>query len=224
MRVEAALVIDLDIFKALAVISKTLCMLNNRLVTVIDFLDKVIALSLVGLLEHAQLFHDIICVLLQVLEDFRLDLTTLVSFVNAPQDRLELIITLIFQDFALCLQVGKLHIDLLENIQFTVGFKDGLLQIFHFFVDFLGQLLALIDAILVGVQLIDDGIYQCLDQVPRLRLNVKPEQFERGILCRQTLEVRRDQSTVLEVFLPAVDLKEKRNENELDFRAVKGTF
>ena len=150
--------IDLNIFKALAVISKTLRMLNNRLVTVIDFFDKVIALSFVGLLEQAQLPHDIICVLLQVLEDFRLDLTALVSFVNASQDRLELIIALVFQDFALSLQVSKLHIDLLENIQFSVGFKNGLLQIFHFFVDFLRQLLALVDAVLVGVQLIDDGI------------------------------------------------------------------
>ena len=206
MRVEAAFVIDLNIFEALAVISKTLCMLNNRLVTVIDFFHKGIALALVSLLEHAQLLHDIICVLLQVLEDFRLDLTALVSFVNTPQDRLELIIALVFQDLSLCLQVGKLQIYLLENIQFSVCFKDGLLQLFHFFVDFLGQLLALVDAILVGVQLIDDGIYQRLNKVPRLRLNVEPEQFERGILGRQTLEVSRDQSTVLEVFLPAVDL------------------
>ena len=182
MRVEAAFVIDLNIFEALAVISKTLCMLNNRLVTVIDFFHKGIALALVSLLEHAQLLHDIICVLLQVLEHFRLDLTALVSFVNTPQDRLELIIALVFQDLSLCLQVGKLQIDLLENIQFSVCFKDGLLQLFHFFVDFLGQLLALVDAILVGVQLIDDGIYQRLNKVPRLRLNVEPEQFERGIL------------------------------------------
>lgn len=56
--------IDLNIFKALAVISKTLRMLNNRLVTVIDFFDKVIALSLVGFLELTELSHHIISVLL----------------------------------------------------------------------------------------------------------------------------------------------------------------
>ena len=221
VRVKTALVGDLNILKALAVISKALCMIDNRLVTVVDFLDKVVALSLVSFFKLAQLPHDIVGVLLQIFEDFRLDLTALVSFVNAPQDRLELIIALVFQDFALSLQVSKLHIDLLKYIQFSVGFEDGLLQIFHLFVDFLRQLLALVDAILVRVQLIDDGINQRLNQVSRLRLNVEPEELERRVFGRETLEVCRNQSFVLQISLPAVDLRTPRNENESDFRAVR---
>ena len=197
---------DLNILEALAVISQALSMLNDRFVTVIDFLDKVIALSLVGLLQLTKLSHHIISVLLQILEYFSLNLAALVDFIHAPLDRFELIVTLVLQNLALSFQIRKPHVDLLEHVEFTVSLEDSLPQVLNLVVDFGVLLLDLIDAILVRDKSVNDWVDQLLDQVPSLRLNIEPEQLKRGVFSRETLKVRRNEATILKLLLPLIDL------------------
>ena len=140
---------DLNILKALAVISQALCMLNDSFVTVIDLFNKVIALSLVSFFQLTKLSHHIISVLLQILEYFSLNLVALIDLIHAPFDRFELIFTLVLQNLSLRLQIRKPHVDLLKNVEFTVSLEDSLPQVLNLVVDFCVLLLDLIDAILV---------------------------------------------------------------------------
>ena len=92
--------LDLHVLESLTVRCKSLGMIHNRPVTVIDFFDEKVTLSLIGLFELAELLHDIISMLLQVLEDLGLNLTAFIDFIHAALHGFCLIIDLVIEDFA----------------------------------------------------------------------------------------------------------------------------
>ena len=91
-------------------------MLDDKFVAVVDLVNEEIALLLVCLFELTQLLHHILSMRLQVLEDFDLDIVLFGYFVHAALDRLIFIVHLVLQYFPLCLQIGKLQVDLLEDV------------------------------------------------------------------------------------------------------------
>ena len=173
--VETALVVNLRVFKTLAVVSEPLGMLDDELVAVVDFADESVTLALVGLLQLGELPHHVISMLLKILEYRCLNVITLVDFIHAPLHRLVFILNLIFKDFALSLQVSQLHVDLLKDVEFAVRLENGLLQVLDLVVDLLGLLRDLVDAVLVRDEPVDDRINQLLDKITRLRLDIEPE-------------------------------------------------
>ena len=172
-------------------------MLDDKFIAVVDLVYEEVALLLVSLFELTQLLHDILSVRLQVLKDFDLDVVLLGDFIHSALDRLIFIVNLVLENFPLSLQIRKLQVDLFEDVQFSIGLEDGLLQVFHFRVRLLLLLPQLIDVILVVNEAVDDRIYQLLHEMPRLGLDIEPEKLKGRIVGRQALEVARYQTLVL---------------------------
>ena len=57
MQIKVTLVLALDILKSLAIFRQSFRVLNDQLVTVVNFADEEITLFLVGLLELTQFCH-----------------------------------------------------------------------------------------------------------------------------------------------------------------------
>ena len=178
MRIELALVLDLHILELLAVVCKSLGMLHDQLVAVVDFFDEEVALLLVGFFQLTQFTHHIISVRLQVLEDLGLDLVPLVNLFHPVLDALVLVVHLVFKNLPFSLKVGQLEVDLLEDVQFTVSLEDGLLEILHFGIGFLLLLSKLVYVVGIIHKLIDDWVNQLLHEMSCLRLNIEPEKLE----------------------------------------------
>ena len=84
---------------------------------------------------------------LQVGKDLGLNFIALVDVLHLARDGLEFVVHLVLQNLAFRFQVGQLHVDLLKNVQFTVGLEDSLLQVLNFGVRFLLLLFQLVDPI-----------------------------------------------------------------------------
>ena len=168
MQVKVTLVLALDILKSLAIFSQSFRVLNNQLVTVVNFANEEITLFLVGLLELTQFFHDVLSMRLQVLEDLGLDFILLSDLIHAPLDRLIFIVDLVLEDFALRLQIRKLQVDLLKDIKLTVSLEDGLFKVLNLCIGLFLLLTQLIDIILVVDQAINYRVNQLLYQMPGL--------------------------------------------------------
>ena len=57
MQIKVTLVLALDVLKSLAIFRQSFRVLNDQLVTVVNFADEEITLFLVGLLELTQFCH-----------------------------------------------------------------------------------------------------------------------------------------------------------------------
>jgi len=54
---------------------------------------------------------------------------------------------------------------------------------------------------------VNNGVDELLDQVPRLGLDIKPEQLKRRVISRQSLEVAREKTLLLQLLLSICNLK-----------------
>lgn len=113
---------------------------------------------MIGLFELTEFFHDIFCVLLQVGKDLGLNLISLINVLHLTPNGLEFVVDLVLQYLALCFQGSQLHVDLLENVQFTVGLEDGLFQVFNFGVGFLLLLFQLINFVGIVDQFVNNRV------------------------------------------------------------------
>lgn len=198
--------VNLNVFKTLAEVSQSLRVLYDKLVAVVDFSDKCVTLTLVGLLQLAKLPHNIVCVLLQVLENCSLNLGALVDFIHTAFHRFVLVLDLVLENLALGLQVGQLHVDLLKDVKFTICLENGLFQVFDLVICFLRLLDDLVNAVLVRNKAVDDRIDQLLNEITRLRLDIEPKQFETRVLRRESLEIGADKTALLKLFLSTTGL------------------
>lgn len=206
VQVKVPFVRMLHVFELLAVFCQTLSMLDNQFVAVIDLAYEQIALFLISLLELAQLLHYVFCVRLQILENFDLNLVLFGDFIHAALHSLVFVVDLVLEYFPLGLQIGQLEVYLLENVQLAIRLENGLLEVLHFRVGFLLLLPQLVYAILIVDQTVNNRVYQLLDQMPRFRLDIEPEQLKRGVVRGQPFEITRDQPLVLQLFLSICDL------------------
>ena len=126
---------------------------------------------------------------LQILKNLGLNFGTLINFFHPRSIALVFVVDLGFKDLALSLQIGQFQVDLLENVQFSIGLENGVLQVLHIIVGLLSILSHLIDVILMVYKSVNYWINEFLNQVSCLRLNIEPEQLEGGIVSRQTFKV-----------------------------------
>ena len=166
--VHDAFVINRSLLESLTVIGESLGMIHDQFVTVVDLTDEKVALLLVSLLELAQLRHDVLRVRLQVLEDLRLDLKVLVNDLHAVLYRLVLVVYLVFQDLSFSLQIGQLHINLLEDVKLAVSLKNRFFQVLHLVIRLLLILLQLVNGVFVIHKSINYWVDKLLDQMSRL--------------------------------------------------------
>ena len=95
---------------------KVICVLDDGLVKFSDLCDENLALGAVGVLEFAQLVHDLVCVLAHVLKDISLNLALLRHLVHAGLEVFVFVGELILQDLDLSLSRCDLEVDLLEDV------------------------------------------------------------------------------------------------------------
>ena len=118
-----------------------------------------------------------------------MDIVLLGDFIHASLDRLIFIVDLVLKDLPLCLQICKLQVNLLKDIQFSISLKDGFLQVLDFCIRFFLFLPQLVNAILIVNETVNNWINQLLHKMPCLRLNIEPKKLEGRIVGRQALEV-----------------------------------
>ena len=183
MYIKVAFVLDLHVLESLTVRCKSLGMIHNRPVTVVHFFDEKVTLSLIGLFELTELLHDIISMLLQVLEDLGLNLVALIDLLHAALHGFCLIVDLVIKNFALSVQVGQPQVDLLKNVKLSIRLEYRILQVFNFGVGLFLILPDLVDRVLVFDETVHDWVNELLHKMASFRLNIEPKEFERWIIC-----------------------------------------
>ena len=126
------------------------------------------------------------CVLLEVIEDFYLNL---ILFSNVVQPIVHAglrIFELVLENLALCVDCGDLKIDLLEDIQLAIRIEDDLLEFIHSLVR-LGILLKeLVDEVLTFSHRVSDWDEYTFHDTSHPPLDIEPEQVESWILNGNT--------------------------------------
>lgn len=143
----------------------------------------------VGVFEFDELRLHLSRMLLHVVEELLVYVETFEGMLHLRGQHRVLVLHFFFEEASVCVKARHPRINLFKDVEFAARIVDRVLQL----LDLRRHILLAGRHLVLGVFLLDesvnDWVHNLLDQVTRLRHDIEPEQFEGGVLLRETLKV-----------------------------------